>query len=93
MRTMKHFIPLGALFTVPALPALAAEEGQGEGFMGGLAYAASDPVTFVALAVSTRAPARSQQNWKKPATCVSGLLRPSPLPNAASRMPTRKQRR
>lgn len=49
MRTMKHLIPLGALFTVSALPALAAEEGQGEGFMGGLAYAASDPVTFVAF--------------------------------------------
>jgi len=49
MRTMKHLIPLGTLFTVSALPALAAEEAHGEGFMGGLAYAASDPVTFVAF--------------------------------------------
>lgn len=46
MRTMKHLTLLGGLV---ALPAAAAEDGQGEGFMGGLAYAASDPVTFVAF--------------------------------------------
>lgn len=49
MRTMKHLIPLSALFAVSSLPAMAAEDSHGEGFMGGLAYAASDPVTFVAF--------------------------------------------
>jgi F-type H+-transporting ATPase subunit b len=49
MRTINHLIPLGTLFAISALPAMAAEEGHGEGFMGGLAYAASDPVTFVAF--------------------------------------------
>ena len=49
MRSMKHLLPLGTLSTLAALPAFAETEGHGEGFMGGLAYAATDPVTFTAF--------------------------------------------
>ena len=78
MRTMKHLLPLGALCAMTALPAFAETEGHGEGFMGGLAYSASDPVTFVAFLA--------------PATCVNALPRRWPMLNAASRTLTRKLR-
>ena len=53
---MKRIVLLPAL-ALPALPALAAEAehgaghagGHGEGFLGGLAYSATDPVTFTAF--------------------------------------------
>jgi F-type H+-transporting ATPase subunit b len=49
MLMMRHFLPASALAALPALPAFAEAEGHGEGFGGGLAYAASDPVTFTAF--------------------------------------------
>ena len=53
MRTMTYLIPMSVLAASAAQPALAAEEGHaaghGEGFIGGLAYAFTDPVTFTAF--------------------------------------------